>query len=105
MVVRWTTFSNTLNSYPGNLNNGNRKNGFFYSLSFRVFLFHEGDKGSRESASVKGLAKIFQKAVIEATAAFKIWMQAMESKDQIQQERSDKKPPPYKHIKVGLVIV
>lgn len=38
--------------------------------------------------------------VKEATEAFKIWRQAKENREQMEQERNDKKPAPFKFVKV-----
>ena len=68
--------------------------------TFRVFLFQEGDKGTKDSATSKGIAKIFCKAVKEATAAHTIWSAARARKEEEALEKKDKKPAPYKHVKV-----
>lgn len=41
------------------------------------------------------------KGVKEATEAFKLWMAAKAKKVEQEQERSDKKPAPFKFIKVA----
>uniref|UniRef100_A0A2C9JRL9 Histone-lysine N-methyltransferase n=1 Tax=Biomphalaria glabrata TaxID=6526 RepID=A0A2C9JRL9_BIOGL len=69
----------------------------------RVFLFQEGDKGSKEGSS-RGLFKIYMKGVNEATEAFKLWTAAKAKKVEQEQERSDKKPAPYKFIKSNVPI-
>lgn len=68
-------------------------------FSCRVFLFQEGDKGSKEGSS-RGLFKIYMKGVKEATEAFKLWAAAKAKKIEQEQERNDKKPAPYRYIKV-----
>ncbi|KAH9519061.1 Histone-lysine N-methyltransferase nsd2 [Bulinus truncatus] len=69
----------------------------------RVFLFQEGDKGSKEGSS-RGLFKIYMKGVNEATEAFKLWTAAKAKKVEQEQERNDKKPAPYKFIKSNVPI-
>ena len=70
-------------------------------ICFRVFLFQEGDKGTKDSNSTsKGLSKYYIKGVQEATEAFKQWTAVQSKKEEIEQEKSDKKPAPYKHVKV-----
>ncbi|XP_046335260.2 histone-lysine N-methyltransferase NSD2-like isoform X2 [Haliotis rufescens] len=76
---------------------------YFWLYQGRVFLFQEGDKGSRDSTT-KGIAKIFSKGVKEATEAFKIWRQAKENREQMEQERNDKKPAPFKFVKANVPI-
>jgi hypothetical protein len=34
--------------------------------------------------------------------AFKLWRLAKEKKEEQEQEKNDRKPAPYKHIKVGI---
>ncbi|CAG5130471.1 unnamed protein product, partial [Candidula unifasciata] len=68
-----------------------------------VFLFQEGDKGSKEGSS-RGLFKIYMKGVKEATEAFKLWTAAKAKKIEQEQERNDKKPAPYKYIKASVPI-
>lgn len=45
------------------------------------------------------------KGVKEATEAFKLWTAAKAKKVEQEQERYDKKPAPYKFIKVTIVIL
>lgn len=39
--------------------------------------------------------------VKEATEAFKLWKAAKENKEQIEQEKNDRKPAPFKYVKVS----
>ncbi|KAK2154206.1 hypothetical protein NP493_2211g00002 [Ridgeia piscesae] len=78
-------------------------NDYFWTHRARLFLFQEGDKGT-QTATAKGLAKVFQKAVKEATAAFKLWTAAKAQREEQLQERNDRKPAPYRHIKVNFPI-
>ncbi|XP_074643736.1 histone-lysine N-methyltransferase NSD2-like isoform X2 [Tubulanus polymorphus] len=75
---------------------------YFWTHKGRVFPFQEGDKGSRESASSKGLAKMFKLAVTEATEAFNEWTQNKNQKEKQEQEKHEKKPPHFKHIKTNI---
>lgn len=36
----------------------------------------------------------------EATAAYQVWKEAKNKRDEKELEKSEKKPPPYRHIKV-----
>ncbi|CAH1785103.1 unnamed protein product [Owenia fusiformis] len=75
---------------------------YFWTHQARVFLYQEGDKGSSDTANGKRLAKVFQKAVNEASAAYKIWKVAKDHKEQKEIEANDKKPAPFKYIKTNL---
>lgn len=69
---------------------------YYWTHRGRVFLFQEGDKGSKEYAVNRNLAKIFQKAVEEANEAFQSWQIAKEAKEA---QENGSKPPAYKFIK------
>lgn len=43
---------------------------------------------------------IYLKAVQEANAAIRVWMEEKEKRDQKSKAKVDRKPPPYKHLKV-----
>ncbi|XP_060071280.1 histone-lysine N-methyltransferase NSD2-like [Ylistrum balloti] len=75
---------------------------YFWIHMGRVFSFQEGDKGSRESSLGKHLAKVFSNGVKEAMEAYKLWKKAKENKEQIEQQKSDRKPAPYKFIKTNI---
>ncbi|XP_013395889.1 histone-lysine N-methyltransferase NSD2-like [Lingula anatina] len=75
---------------------------YFWTHKRRVFLFQEGDKGSRDYTNCKGLAKVFRLAVAEATEAFKVWKSYKDTKEQQEIERNDKKPAPFKFIKTNI---
>lgn len=70
---------------------------YFWVHKGRVFLFQDGDKGSRDYTSNRYLAKVFQRAVDEATAAFKNWLKTKRAREV---NHNSSKPPSYKHIKV-----
>ncbi|XP_067132924.1 LOW QUALITY PROTEIN: histone-lysine N-methyltransferase NSD2 [Centruroides vittatus] len=69
---------------------------YYWTHKGRVFLFQEGDKGSKEHSVNRNLAKIFQKAVEEANEAFQSWQVAKEAKEA---QENGSKPPSYKFIK------
>ncbi|XP_055956003.1 histone-lysine N-methyltransferase NSD2 isoform X2 [Patella vulgata] len=77
---------------------------FYWTHQGRVFLFQEGDKGSHDGGAAKGLTKIFQRGVVEATEAFKIWQAAKENKEQLEKENNAKKPAPYKFVMTNIPI-
>ncbi|KAI8485616.1 Histone-lysine N-methyltransferase, H3 lysine-36 and H4 lysine-20 specific [Branchiostoma belcheri] len=56
-------------------------NDYFWTHQARVFAFQEGDKGSKESATSKGIAKVFKKGVVEATVRFKYLQTQREQKE------------------------
>ncbi|XP_033756392.1 histone-lysine N-methyltransferase NSD2-like [Pecten maximus] len=75
---------------------------FFWIHMGRVFSFQEGDKGSKESSLGKHLAKVFSNGVKEAMEAYKLWKKAKENKEQIEQQKNDRKPAPYRFIKTNI---
>lgn len=77
---------------------------YYWTNQARVFLFQEGDKGSRDSSATKGLAKIFQAGIAEATDAFKLWKTAKENRDQLENEKIGKKPAPFRFIKANVPV-
>lgn len=72
---------------------------YYWTHRGRVFLFEEGDRGSL-TASSKGLARLFESALVEAT---KDWEQQRQAREQ------SSKPPPFRMIRtnrpVGAVVV
>ncbi|XP_066278922.1 histone-lysine N-methyltransferase NSD2-like isoform X2 [Branchiostoma lanceolatum] len=76
-------------------------NDYFWTHQARVFAFQEGDKGSKESATSKGIAKVFKKGVVEATERFKYLQTQKEQKEAQECQRIGKKPPPFKMIKTN----
>ncbi|XP_076345841.1 histone-lysine N-methyltransferase NSD2-like isoform X2 [Tachypleus tridentatus] len=72
---------------------------YYWTHRGRVFLFQEGDKGSKEKAPYRQLAKVFLKAVEEANEAFNTWRIAREARS-LEAGKSSK-PPPYKYIKTN----
>ncbi|PVD31080.1 hypothetical protein C0Q70_10357 [Pomacea canaliculata] len=77
---------------------------FYWTHQGRVFLFQEGDRGSKDISACRGLFKMYCKGVKEATEAFKLWKAAKMNKEQLEQERNDRKPAPYKFVKANVPV-
>lgn len=77
---------------------------YYWTHQGRVFLFQEGDRGSKDTSASRGLFKMYYKGVKEATEAFKLWKAAKENKEQIEQEKNDRKPAPFKFIKTSVPV-
>ncbi|CAG2185920.1 Histone-lysine N-methyltransferase, H3 lysine-36 and H4 lysine-20 specific,Histone-lysine N-methyltransferase NSD2,Histone-lysine N-methyltransferase NSD3 [Mytilus edulis] len=77
---------------------------YYWIHKGRCFAFQEGDKASKENTANKHLAKIFSKGVYEATEAFKVWKAVKANKEQVEKERQDRKPAPFKYVKTNLPI-
>ncbi|XP_043560054.1 histone-lysine N-methyltransferase NSD2-like [Chiloscyllium plagiosum] len=75
-------------------------NDYFWTYQARVFAYMEGDKGSKDK-KCKGLNTIFKKALQEAAERFEELKTQRETRQAQEDKRNEKKPPPYKHIKVG----
>ncbi|KAG8508631.1 LOW QUALITY PROTEIN: Histone-lysine N-methyltransferase NSD2 [Galemys pyrenaicus] len=70
---------------------------YYWTHQARVFPYMEGDRGSRHHG-VRGIGRVFKNALQEAEARFrevKLQREARETQE------SERKPPPYKHIKVN----
>ncbi|XP_036113485.1 histone-lysine N-methyltransferase NSD2 isoform X2 [Molossus molossus] len=68
---------------------------YYWTHQARVFPYMEGDRGSRYQG-VRGIGRVFKNALQEAEARFreiKLQREARETQE------SERKPPPYKHIK------
>ncbi|XP_050949120.1 histone-lysine N-methyltransferase NSD2 [Labeo rohita] len=75
-------------------------NDYLWTYQARVFPYMEGDANSKEKMG-KGVDSTYKKALEEAAVRFKE-LQAEKELRQLQEDRrNDKKPPPYKHIKVN----
>ncbi|XP_016353618.1 histone-lysine N-methyltransferase, H3 lysine-36 and H4 lysine-20 specific-like isoform X4 [Sinocyclocheilus anshuiensis] len=75
-------------------------NDYLWTYQARVFPYMEGDANSKEKMG-KGVDSTYKKALEEAAVRFKE-LQAEQELRQLQEDRlNDKKPPPYKHIKVN----
>ncbi|XP_053243713.1 histone-lysine N-methyltransferase NSD2 [Podarcis raffonei] len=70
---------------------------YYWTHQARVFPYMEGDRGSRYQG-IKGIGKVFKNALQEAEARFREIKFQREAKETQENER---KPPPYKHIKVN----
>ncbi|XP_059743826.1 histone-lysine N-methyltransferase NSD2 isoform X2 [Bos taurus] len=70
---------------------------YYWTHQARVFPYMEGDRGSRYQG-VRGIGRVFKNALQEAEARFreiKLQREARETQE------SERRPPPYKHIKVN----
>ncbi|XP_029808482.1 histone-lysine N-methyltransferase NSD2 [Suricata suricatta] len=70
---------------------------YYWTHQARVFPYVEGDRGSRHQG-LRGIGRVFKNALQEAEARFreiKLQREARETQE------SERKPPPYKHIKVN----
>ncbi|XP_068181850.1 histone-lysine N-methyltransferase, H3 lysine-36 specific [Antennarius striatus] len=73
---------------------------FVWTYQARVFPYMEGDTHNIEKMG-KGADAVYKNALTEAAKRFKE-LQAEKEMRQLQEDRkNDKKPPPYKHIKVN----
>ncbi|XP_066478512.1 histone-lysine N-methyltransferase NSD2 [Tiliqua scincoides] len=70
---------------------------YYWTHQARVFPYMEGDRGSRYQG-IKGIGKVFKNALQDAEARFREIKLQREAKETQENER---KPPPYKHIKVN----
>uniref|UniRef100_A0A8C2KXI0 Nuclear receptor binding SET domain protein 2 n=1 Tax=Cyprinus carpio TaxID=7962 RepID=A0A8C2KXI0_CYPCA len=69
---------------------------YFWTHQGRVFPYMEGDRGSKYQHT--GIGKVFKNALLEAEARFKEIEMEREAKEA---QENNKKPPPYKYIKVN----
>ncbi|XP_062281176.1 histone-lysine N-methyltransferase, H3 lysine-36 specific isoform X3 [Scomber scombrus] len=73
---------------------------FVWTYQARVFPYMEGDTHNIEKMG-KGADAVYKKALTEAAERFKE-LQAEREMKQLQEDRkNDKKPPPYRHIRVN----
>ncbi|XP_053314167.1 histone-lysine N-methyltransferase NSD2 isoform X2 [Spea bombifrons] len=70
---------------------------YYWTHQARVFPYMEGDRGSKHHGG-KSIGKVFRNALEEAEARFCELKLQREAKETLVNE---KKPPPYKHIKVN----
>lgn len=70
---------------------------YYWTHQARVFPYMEGDRGSRYQG-VRGIGRVFKNALQEAEARFREIKLQREARETQENER---KPPPYKHIKVN----
>ncbi|XP_055498895.1 histone-lysine N-methyltransferase NSD2-like isoform X2 [Leucoraja erinacea] len=78
-------------------------NDYFWTYQARVFSYMEGDKGSKDK-KCKGLNTVFKKALQEAAERFEELKAQREMRQAQEDKRNEKKPPPYKHIKVNKAV-
>uniref|UniRef100_A0A673LHI8 Histone-lysine N-methyltransferase NSD2-like n=1 Tax=Sinocyclocheilus rhinocerous TaxID=307959 RepID=A0A673LHI8_9TELE len=69
---------------------------YFWTHQGRVFPYMEGDRGSKYQHT--GIGRVFKNALLEAEARFKEIEMEREAKEA---QENNKKPPPYKYIKVN----
>ncbi|KAG5848175.1 hypothetical protein ANANG_G00095680, partial [Anguilla anguilla] len=69
---------------------------YFWTHQGRVFPYMEGDRGSKYQKN--GIGKVFKNALLEAESRFREIKQEREAKEA---QENDRKPPPYKYIKVN----
>ncbi|XP_069620052.1 histone-lysine N-methyltransferase, H3 lysine-36 specific [Ranitomeya imitator] len=73
---------------------------FLWTHQARVFPYMEGDALNKDKMS-KGVDAVYKKGLMEAAERFEE-LRAQKEMRQLQEEKkNDKKPPPYKHIKVN----
>ncbi|KAK2849257.1 hypothetical protein Q5P01_009091 [Channa striata] len=76
---------------------------FVWTYQARVFPYMEGDIHSIEKMG-KGTDAVYKKALTEAAERFRE-LQAEKEMKQLQEDRkNDKKPPPYRHIRVNRTV-
>ncbi|XP_038155099.1 histone-lysine N-methyltransferase, H3 lysine-36 specific [Cyprinodon tularosa] len=75
-------------------------NDFVWTYQARVFPYMEGDTHNIEKMG-KGADAVYKKALAEAAERFKELKKEREIKQLQEDRKNDKKPPPYKHIKVN----
>ncbi|GAA6110545.1 histone-lysine N-methyltransferase NSD2 [Tachysurus ichikawai] len=69
---------------------------YYWTHQGRVFPYMEGDRASRNQKT--GIGKVFKNAVLEAGARFNQIKMEREAKEA---QENNRKPPPYKYIKVN----
>ncbi|XP_044136728.1 histone-lysine N-methyltransferase, H3 lysine-36 specific isoform X2 [Bufo gargarizans] len=73
---------------------------YLWTHQARVFPYMEGDALNKDKMS-KGVDAVYKKGLMEAAERFEE-LKAQKEMRQLQEEKkNDKKPPPYKHIKVN----
>uniref|UniRef100_A0A8C5M523 Histone-lysine N-methyltransferase, H3 lysine-36 specific n=1 Tax=Leptobrachium leishanense TaxID=445787 RepID=A0A8C5M523_9ANUR len=73
---------------------------YLWTHQARVFPYMEGDALNKDKMS-KGVDAVYKKGLIEAAARFEELKAQKEMRQLQEDKRNDKKPPPYKHIKVN----
>ncbi|NXG31749.1 NSD1 protein, partial [Dromaius novaehollandiae] len=75
-------------------------NDYLWTHQARVFPYMEGDVSSKDKMG-KGVDGIYKKALQEAAVRFEELKAQKELRQLQEDKKNDKKPPPYKHIKVN----
>eukprot|EP00069_Balaena_mysticetus_P013825 bmy_08383T0 len=75
-------------------------NDYLWTHQARVFPYMEGDVSSKDKMG-KGVDGTYKKALQEAAARFEELKTQKELRQLQEDRKNDKKPPPYKHIKVN----
>ncbi|XP_075713129.1 histone-lysine N-methyltransferase NSD2 isoform X2 [Rhinoderma darwinii] len=70
---------------------------YFWTHHARVFPYMEGDRGSKHHG-VKSISKVYKNALQEAEDRFSEIQSQRRAKET---QENEKKPPPYKHIKIN----
>ncbi|XP_078285208.1 histone-lysine N-methyltransferase NSD3 isoform X4 [Rhinoraja longicauda] len=76
-------------------------NDYYWVHQGRVFPYLEGDKGNVSDGRAGGINEIFKKALEEAAKRFQELKALKESKEALENERNDRKPPAYRFIKAN----
>uniref|UniRef100_A0A7N8XKM4 Histone-lysine N-methyltransferase, H3 lysine-36 specific n=1 Tax=Mastacembelus armatus TaxID=205130 RepID=A0A7N8XKM4_9TELE len=76
---------------------------FVWTYQARVFPYMEGDTHNIEKMG-KGADAVYKKALTEAAERFRELQVEKEMKQLQEDRKNDKKPPPYRHIKVNRAI-
>ncbi|XP_069773931.1 histone-lysine N-methyltransferase NSD3 isoform X3 [Narcine bancroftii] len=74
-------------------------NDYYWVHQGRVFPYLEGDKGNVSDGRAGGINEIFKKALEEAAKRFQELKALKESKEALENERSERKPPAYRFTK------
>uniref|UniRef100_A0A8C1Z3L8 Histone-lysine N-methyltransferase, H3 lysine-36 specific n=1 Tax=Cyprinus carpio TaxID=7962 RepID=A0A8C1Z3L8_CYPCA len=73
---------------------------YVWTHQARCFPYMEGDANNKEKMG-KGADAIYKKALNEAAVRFRELQEEKEMRQLQEDKKNDKKPPPYKHIKVN----
>ncbi|XP_043537388.1 histone-lysine N-methyltransferase NSD3 isoform X3 [Chiloscyllium plagiosum] len=76
-------------------------NDYYWVHQGRVFPYLEGDKGNVSDGRAGGINEIFKKALEEAAKRFQELKLLKESKEALENERNERKPPAYRFIKTN----
>uniref|UniRef100_UPI00398E5B1C histone-lysine N-methyltransferase NSD3 isoform X3 n=1 Tax=Pristiophorus japonicus TaxID=55135 RepID=UPI00398E5B1C len=76
-------------------------NDYYWVHQGRVFPYLEGDKGNVSDGRAGGINGIFKKALEEAAKRFQELKALKESKEALENERNEGKPPAYRYIKTN----